>query len=147
MPTAPYETTKVYSRHSGRDSRQAIPPAALRVNANLFQTDLCRNPDYMDVFKFAIHGTGYPLPGGYDELPAHLYITASAPAWELLIIAAKAAPTTVLRFRDFEGFAFAITTVNPGTYVMIDQRRCRVHEQYGKCHAFRVGAPGTNHES
>ena len=28
----------------------------------------CRNPDYMDVFKLAIHGTGYPLPGGYDEL-------------------------------------------------------------------------------
>jgi hypothetical protein len=28
------------------------------------------NPGYMDVFKLAIHGTGYPLPGGYDELPA-----------------------------------------------------------------------------
>ena len=31
------------------DSRQAIPPVALRVNANLFQTDLCRNPEYKDV--------------------------------------------------------------------------------------------------
>jgi len=31
------------------DSRQAILPAALRVNANLFQTDLCRNPEYKDV--------------------------------------------------------------------------------------------------
>jgi len=55
-------------RHSGRDSRQAILPDALRVNANLFQTDLCRNPGYMEVFKLAIHGTGYPLPGGYDDL-------------------------------------------------------------------------------
>ena len=32
----------------------------------------------MDVFKLAIHGTGYPLPGGYDELPAYLCITMSA---------------------------------------------------------------------
>jgi len=31
------------------DSRQAILPVALRVNANLFQTDLCRNPEYKDV--------------------------------------------------------------------------------------------------
>ena len=46
------------ARHSGRD---------------------CRNPDYMDVFKVAIHGTGYPLPGGYDEL----CITKSAGVWEL----------------------------------------------------------------
>ena len=30
------------------DSRQAILPDALRVNANLFQTDLCRNPVAMD---------------------------------------------------------------------------------------------------
>jgi len=65
----------VQARHSGRDSRQAILPDALRVNANLFQTDLCRNPGYMDVFKLAIHGTGYPLPGGYDELPVYLCIT------------------------------------------------------------------------
>jgi len=56
------------NRHFGRDSRQAILPDALRVNANLFQTDLCRNPGYMEVFKLAIHGTGYPLPGGYDDL-------------------------------------------------------------------------------
>ncbi len=35
-------------RHTGRDSRQAILPDALRVNANLFQTDLCRNPEAKD---------------------------------------------------------------------------------------------------
>ena len=35
----------------------------------------CRNPGYMDVFELTIHGTGYPLPGGYDELPAYLCIT------------------------------------------------------------------------
>jgi hypothetical protein len=40
------------------------------------------NPDYMDVFKFAIPGTGYPLPGGYDELHTYLCITMRAPAWE-----------------------------------------------------------------
>jgi len=28
-----------------------------------------QNPGYMEVFKLAIHGTGYPLPGGYGELP------------------------------------------------------------------------------
>jgi len=28
----------------------------------------CRNPGSMDGFELAIHGTGYPLPGGYDEL-------------------------------------------------------------------------------
>ena len=49
------------ARHSGRD---------------------CRNPDYMDVFKLAIHGTGYPLPGEYDELPSYLCITMRAGAWE-----------------------------------------------------------------
>ena len=26
----------------------------------------CRNPDYIDVFEITIHGTGYPIPGGYD---------------------------------------------------------------------------------
>ena len=30
-------------RHSGMDSHQAILPDALRVNANPFQTDLCRS--------------------------------------------------------------------------------------------------------
>jgi hypothetical protein len=56
------------NRHSGLDSRQAILPDALRVNANPFQTDLCRNPGSMDGFELAFHGTGYPLPGGYDDL-------------------------------------------------------------------------------
>jgi hypothetical protein len=46
------------ARLSGRDSRQATLPVALRVNANLFQTDLCRNPVCKDVFKLVIHGTG-----------------------------------------------------------------------------------------
>jgi hypothetical protein len=50
------------------DSRQAILPDALQVNANLFQTDLCRNSGYMDLFELTIHGTGYPLPGRYNEL-------------------------------------------------------------------------------
>jgi hypothetical protein len=40
--------TIFYYRHSGMDSRQAILPDALRVNANLFPTDLCRNPVAMD---------------------------------------------------------------------------------------------------
>jgi hypothetical protein len=50
------------------NSHQAILPDALRVNANLFQTDLCRNPGSMDGFKLTNHGTGYPLPGEHDEL-------------------------------------------------------------------------------
>ncbi|MDD1623800.1 MAG: hypothetical protein LUQ56_02430 [Methylococcaceae bacterium] len=32
-------------RRSGSYSRQAILTDAFRVNANLFQTDLCRNPE------------------------------------------------------------------------------------------------------
>ena len=59
-------------RHSRMDSHQAILPDALRVNANLFQTDLCRNPGSMDGFEFTLHGTGYPLPGGYDGLVHNL---------------------------------------------------------------------------
>jgi len=38
-----------YSRNSGMDSRQAILPDALWVNANLFHTDLCRDPEHRDV--------------------------------------------------------------------------------------------------
>ena len=32
----------------------------------------CRNPGSMDGFELTIHGTGYPLPGGYDELECNL---------------------------------------------------------------------------
>ncbi|MFA5922909.1 MAG: hypothetical protein WC856_16745 [Methylococcaceae bacterium] len=35
-------------RRSGSYSRQAILTDAFRVNANLFQTDLCRNPEAED---------------------------------------------------------------------------------------------------
>jgi hypothetical protein len=35
------------------DSRQAILPVALRVNANLFQTDLCRDQVAMDGIRNA----------------------------------------------------------------------------------------------
>jgi hypothetical protein len=64
--------TIFHDRHSGMDSHQAILPDALRVKANLFQTDLCRNPGAMDGFELSIHGAGYPLPCGYDELDHNL---------------------------------------------------------------------------
>ena len=32
----------------------------------------CWNPGSMNGFELAIHGTGYPLPGGYDELEHNL---------------------------------------------------------------------------
>jgi hypothetical protein len=32
----------------------------------------CRNPVSMDGFELTIHGTGYPLPGGYDEFAHNL---------------------------------------------------------------------------
>jgi hypothetical protein len=32
----------------------------------------CMNPGSMDGFELAIHGTGYPLPGGYDGLTYNL---------------------------------------------------------------------------
>jgi hypothetical protein len=63
------------------DSRQAILPDALWVNENLFQTDLCRNPGYMDVFEIAIPGTVYPLPGGYNDIRAFVYIDERR-AWD-----------------------------------------------------------------
>jgi hypothetical protein len=49
------------ARHSGRD---------------------CRNPGYMDVFELAIHGTGYPLPGGYDEFLNIFVYNNERGAWE-----------------------------------------------------------------
>jgi len=46
------------SRHSGMDCRRPrSDPSEHEVN-----------PGSMDGFELAIHGTGYPLPGGYDEL-------------------------------------------------------------------------------
>ncbi len=54
------------------DSRLAVLPDALQVHANLFPTDLCRNPESMDGFESTIHGAGYPLPGEYDELSYNL---------------------------------------------------------------------------
>jgi hypothetical protein len=35
-------------------------------------------PGFHGWFRLAIHGTGYPLPGEYDELLVHLYIKMSA---------------------------------------------------------------------
>jgi len=32
----------------------------------------CRNPGSMEGSKLAIHGIGYPLPGGYDGLFSNL---------------------------------------------------------------------------
>jgi len=43
-------------RHSGRDSLRVVLPEALRVNANPFQTDLCRNPDHRDVQNNSANG-------------------------------------------------------------------------------------------
>jgi hypothetical protein len=48
MPIRPAKAFKL-TRHPGRDSRQAILPDALRVNANLFLTDLCRYSGHRDV--------------------------------------------------------------------------------------------------
>jgi hypothetical protein len=47
------------------ESRQAILPDALRVNANLFQTDLCRDPEHRDVF---IQITVYPINQGKTQV-------------------------------------------------------------------------------
>jgi hypothetical protein len=69
-----YMITLFQYRHSGMDSPQAILPDAHRVNANLFLTDLCRNPGTMDGFDLAIRGTGYPLSCGYGEL-THINLT------------------------------------------------------------------------
>ena len=52
-------------RHPGRDSHQAILPDALRVNAaNLFQTDLCRDPGYMDVYSLPFMALDTRFPAG-----------------------------------------------------------------------------------
>ena len=58
-------------RRSGMDTCQAILPDALRVNANLFQTDLCRNQEAADGFH-CLHpcflDTGNPCQ--YDAVRA-----------------------------------------------------------------------------
>ncbi|MDD2658880.1 MAG: hypothetical protein PHY54_04250 [Methylococcales bacterium] len=32
----------------------------------------CRNTGSMDGIKLTLHGTGYPLPGGHDEIEHNL---------------------------------------------------------------------------
>ena len=32
----------------------------------------CRNPGSTDGIELTVHGTGYPLPGGYDEIEHNL---------------------------------------------------------------------------
>ena len=68
------------SRHTGRDSRQAILPDALRVNANLFLTDLCRYPGRRDVkvlrhpwllgsCRAILRASANPLPADWSGNP------------------------------------------------------------------------------
>ena len=72
------------NRHPGRDSRQAILPVALRVNANLFQTDLCRNPEHRDVklwpdiaIKLWLYGVGKSPSMALDTgIPAGMTVLA-----------------------------------------------------------------------
>jgi len=47
-------------RRSGMNSHQAILPDALRVYANLFQTDFCGNPEPEKACKQSIHGVWLP---------------------------------------------------------------------------------------
>jgi hypothetical protein len=65
-------------RHPGMDLRQAILPNALRVNANLFQTDLCRGPEVRDG-KPSSHpcdlDTGSPCR--YDDCPKAVTLAES----------------------------------------------------------------------
>jgi hypothetical protein len=72
-PSSLYTSVSKSVIPAGIHVRLSCLPDTLRVNANLFQTDLCRNQGYMDVFELAIHGTGYPLPGGYDDTRAFVY--------------------------------------------------------------------------
>jgi len=39
---------------------------------SIVKTYLAINEESIYGFKLAIHGTGYPLPGGYDELKHNL---------------------------------------------------------------------------
>jgi len=43
------------TRHPGMDSRQAVLPDALRVNANLFQTDLSRQAVLPDALRVNVN--------------------------------------------------------------------------------------------
>jgi hypothetical protein len=40
----------------------------------------------MDVFKLAIHGTGYPLPGGYDDNWEFVYKDERSSVGTMLIL-------------------------------------------------------------
>ena len=68
----PDEETIDWRAVCGRTAR------TVRREGRVWKRALLYPMDYMDVLKFAIHGTGYPLPGEYDELLAHLYIKMSA---------------------------------------------------------------------
>jgi hypothetical protein len=56
------------ARHSGRDSCQTFLSGTLRVNANLFQTDLCRNPGYRDVLSLPSLALDTRFPAGMTLL-------------------------------------------------------------------------------
>ncbi|MGZ4993378.1 MAG: hypothetical protein ACXV8U_15490 [Methylobacter sp.] len=56
------QTNCAPSRHTGMDSRQAILPVALRVTANLFQTDLCRYPGHRAYTPSMASGFRQSLP-------------------------------------------------------------------------------------
>jgi hypothetical protein len=55
------------------DSRQAIVPVALRVNANLFQTDLCQNPESMDGFGLPSMALDTRFPAGMTSYLRFVY--------------------------------------------------------------------------
>ena len=74
-----YMITIFPDRHSGMDSLRAFLPGALRVNANLLQTDLCRNPGSMDGFEPAI-----PYDYAQDR-PWH-WIPASRRVWRACVL-------------------------------------------------------------
>jgi len=54
------------------DSRQAFLPDALSGKCKSVPDSFVPESSTMDGFELTIHGTGYPLPGGYDELTFNL---------------------------------------------------------------------------
>jgi hypothetical protein len=78
--------------YSGMDSLRAFLSAALWVNANVFQTDLCRNPEHWDV-KLLPHIAPKIYCCGIGKLPsmaldtgihAGMTVLAEVPCYQVL---------------------------------------------------------------
>ena len=132
------------SRHTGMDSRQAILPDALRVNANLFLTDLCRYPGRRDVkvlchpwllgscwaiLPGTLRASANPLPADWSGNPCRndesLYCSQNRPNSVGLVSSIERNPTIEGQRVGLRSVPFMPFRVNP-TYETIPPSKPRL---------------------